>query len=439
MRSLHWRALSATLMLALICLSSSWAAGFRDIEPAGLADGAGVWANIWNYPQGDLDAYCSNLRSHGIRNVFIQTSRSNTEAIKEPEKLGALIDACHRHNIRVIAWSFALLHDPVADAEKMVVAAQFESPNGNRIDGVAPNLEQNLLQSKVEAYSKHLRERLGNNYPMMAVVYSPLNRAPEVARIPWKTLAKYYDVIAPMSYWNSKYQKLDAYDYTIATCRKVRELTGKPDIEIHIVGDGMGTGSKSIHDFMRGCKVAEATSASLYPNQLMTAEQYATMARYQDYFQPNSRFRLAAFSQMLKTGAVAAPESGDPAQHITRGEFYKLVVKHLRPKGKNHHAADITWQEAVAVLTGVGLVPDAAVPEPVLASPIYGDEALSLLAQMIEMQQLGPKHGARKKRADRWFAQPAMAEPVASRPGGAKPVNYLDACQMVLEAGSAIR
>ena len=80
--------------------------------PVGLADGPGIWVNLWSYPTTDVEAYALKLHNSGIRNVFIQTSRSNTPAIRQPEVLGPLIDACHHYKIRVIAWSFLELGNP---------------------------------------------------------------------------------------------------------------------------------------------------------------------------------------------------------------------------------------------------------------------------------------------------------------------------------------
>jgi hypothetical protein len=383
-------------------------------NPPGLADGGGVWANIWNYPDGDLDVFCANLRLAGVRNLFLQTSRSNTPAIAHPDKLGPIIDACHRHKIRVIAWSFAELTSPQADAEKMVAAAKFLSPQGDHIDAVAPNLEKNLVDWRVEEYSKTIRNELGNSFPMMAVVYSPLNHCQEVARIPWSVLARYYDVIAPMSYWNSKYQKLDAYDYTVATVRTIRQLTGRPDIEIHVIGDGMGTSPEAIVNFMRGCQAAEATSASIYPNQKITTAQLAAVSRYEEYFQPNSRFRLAAFRAMLKSGALSLPADADPSEPISRSEFLSLVTRHLRGPQVSGEAPRLSNAPRV---------------------PIYSKEAFGLLAQLVDVEPAGKGH---KRRS--WFAQPAMAESTPEiHSGSDRPLNYLDAALMVVEAGSAIK
>lgn len=152
--------------------------------PPGLADGSGVWINIWNYPTADFEGYCQKLYTSGIRNLFVQSSRSNTDAIAHPAELGALIDACHKYKIRVIAWSFAELTNPKADADKMIAVARFRSPMGDCLDAIAPDLEKNLSKPAVEAYSKYLRQALGASYPMIAVVYSPLNKAPQVAITP---------------------------------------------------------------------------------------------------------------------------------------------------------------------------------------------------------------------------------------------------------------
>src|SRR6516162_2023271 len=191
--------------------------------PPGLADGPGVWLNMWNYPA-DPEAYCLKLHASGIRNLFVQTSRSNTDSICNPAGLGSLLDTAHRYKMRVIAWSFAELSNPNADAGKLIAAARFVSPNGQRVDAVAPNLEKDLSAPKVQAYSQALRDALGESYPMIAVVYSPLNHAPQVASIPWKMLDKYYNVIAPMNYWNSKYEKIEPYEYTLQTIKKIRAL-----------------------------------------------------------------------------------------------------------------------------------------------------------------------------------------------------------------------
>lgn len=74
------------LILSNACQCRAWAAegGLSKPRPYGIADGAGIWVNMWNYPA-EADSYCLKLYASGIRNIFIQTSRSNTDAVCNPE------------------------------------------------------------------------------------------------------------------------------------------------------------------------------------------------------------------------------------------------------------------------------------------------------------------------------------------------------------------
>ena len=449
--------------LALISGAASFAANYKDDSAPGLGEGAGIWVNLWNYPDGDLDAYCHDLTVHGIRNIFLQTSRSNTPALVNPAKTGEIIEAAHRHGVRVIAWSFAELFNPEADADKMVEAASYTSPSGQHVDGAAPNLEKNLESWRIEKYAQRVRAKLGANYPMIAVVYSPLNKCFEVKRINWPLLARNFDVIAPMIYWNSKYEKIEPYSYTVKTLQKIRELSGKPDLEISAIGDGMGSGSASIHEFMRACRDGEATGISLYPNQKITQEQKLAVARHTDYLKPNSRFRMAAFREYVRQGNLRSPRSDDPSQPITRRDFYQLLVRQLYPamtpskhdKQHLHNALptvaeckEAKGEEALQILVSLGLVADMSEIssiQGILDSPIYPNEAVSLIASVLELDKHKVGHG-KGKRLDRWLVPAAVADgaegqaapALAGTPANACAVNYLDAAHMILHASSAL-
>lgn len=433
-------ALSATYYSATPCFAHS----LKAHTPNGLADGPGIWVNLWNYPTTDADAYAQKLHAKGVRNLFVQTSRSNTESIRTPEILGQMIEACHRYKIKVIAWSFAELADPIKDANKLVDAAKFRTAHGEKFDAIAPNLEKCLSEPKVDAYSKYLRAALGEEYPMVAVVYSPLNGAAPVATIPWKLLDKYYDVLAPMTYWNGKHQHLDAYTYTRRTIEMVRAKVGRSDVEIHAIGDGMGTKADSIQDFLRACRDLEATGASLYPNQRPTEEQLNCIVAHCQYFPPNARFRLAAYREMINQGKLIPPSHNDPSKPITRGEFYQLLVAQT-------HGGVMDASEAAALLHDMGVLSRTkghmrsySTPEEALSQTVSQIEALDLVAAIVDVKSR-PRHlynepakkSSKLLRPDRWFIQPAYAEisPVPET----KPITYLDATQMVLEATVGLR
>jgi len=440
---------STLVVLCSLLLSqapSALAAERAPAAPVGLADGPGIWMNIWSYPTGDVDAYALKLHNSGIRNLFVQTSRSNTESIRQPEVLGAMIDACHKYKIRVIAWSFLELANPEGDAQKLVDAAKFRSATGQSFDAIAPNIEKDLNPVKVERLSKALRAALGKEYPMIAVVFSPLNKATQVANIPWKLLDKYYDVIAPMNYWNSKYAKLEPYSYTRDTIKKVRELCGRQDVEIHIIGDGMKTHAPEIKEFMKACRDTAVTSASLYPFHQTTDEQYQCLSQYHEYFPVNSRYRLAAFRELLKTGAMPRTNV-DPAKAMPRGEFYHLLAHRLTNK------TDMQEAQAVRLLMDYGLVPhehkQALFSTPLYASePMEHREAYTLVANVLEAKSRAHKMGIqlnghkpvnlhKAQKGGDWFSLPAMAEPQKS--STKQILTYMDAAHIILSADSDLR
>lgn len=246
----------------------------------GLAPGATIWVNMWHYPSVSAQDYCRKLKQHGVRNIILQTSRSNTEAVVDSNALADLIDAAHAEDMRVFAWSFATLQDPEADAQKLVDAAFFRTATKHGVDGVVANLEQNLEQWRVEKYCRRLRAKLGATYPAIACVYSPVCRNLEAKRTPWKLLASNFQIIAPMVYWNSSWSKYDARQYTLLTAQLARKLAG-PKVRLHMVGDGMGTKEAAIVKFLQACREVNADSASVYPDGRVSADTYRALKRYE--------------------------------------------------------------------------------------------------------------------------------------------------------------
>ncbi len=422
-RSFKFRAALSAFLFGLCLIVIRPVNAIEPVKPEfgqGLAEGPGIWVNLWSHPKENLDAYCLKLHNHGISNIFLQTSRSNTPALANAENIGKIIETCHRYKIRVIAWSFAPLVDPKVDANKLIDACNFRTPSGAGFDGLAANLEQDLSYDKVEAYSKYLRQALGDKFPMVAVVYSPLNKAPQVARTPWKLLDKYYDVIAPMAYWNSKYQKLHAHSYTKETVKKVRELCGRPDVEVHVIGDGMKTHQADILDFMKACKDTSATSASLYPFHQMTEEQFLCLGKYSEFFPANNKHRLSSLRYLIDKGHVPANnqegKSFDPAQPVSKGQFYQwLAHEGLNQKNLNQ----VTCQN---MLKSLNLIEEAEN----LNEPVSKVEAHRLATKVTALKN-------RNKSLTNWFVPPAQASTFnLQNRQSLEPANYFDIGELIL-------
>jgi len=314
---------------------------------------------------------------------------------------------------------------------------------------VAANMEKDLNPVKIKRFCSRIRDSLGSSYPLVAVVYSPLNHAPAVAGTPWPLLADNFSVLAVMSYWNSKYTKTEAYQYTLATIKELRHLTGKADLDIHVIGDGMGTDNQSISQFLRACKTGAATSASLYPNQRVTSEQLATLSRYPEFFPSNGRLRLAAYRELVKTDKLRLPVGEDPSANIKRGLFYQLLVRQFFPSDITSTIDLADAQSSnLAILKKAGVL--SALPQTTeetnhfLAAELSYKEAIETVAKLVESKghrlvdkQKSRLAGRPNGQASHFFVQPAYA--AESKTLSEQPLSYFDAAQMVLLAAGGVK
>jgi hypothetical protein len=134
-----------------------------------------------------------------------------------------------------------------------------------------------------------------------------------------------------------------------------------------------------------------------------------------------------------------------------------MLARQVDPKA----SAALSSAQAGEILTRAGAGKFIAAPgsvdiEDAYNSPISSNEAFNVLAKLMDKNasfgslgqpipvgKIASKHATKKPRADRWFVQPAFAagEARVSVPNakGGKPMNYLDAAQLVLEASSGMK
>jgi len=245
--------------------------------------GKGIWINIWNYPA-NPDMFCEYLKSKGIDTIYLQISRSNTPAIKNPAMLNQIIKSAHDREMKVIGWTYSFLQNPILDAQKFIQAALYKTPNGDSLDGMASDLEEITNSRSIETFAKAIRKSLGFDYPLIAITFSPLSKAKSAKDYAWKTIADNFDIIAPMTYWHGhvKYRsEKGAYDYTAQTISKLKEVTKKNDLKIHLIGDGQKTSSKEIVGFLKAAEEHNVDAGvSLYPWYKPEKHQIDTLGKY---------------------------------------------------------------------------------------------------------------------------------------------------------------
>ena len=248
-----------------------------------ITTGKGIWLNIWNYPA-NPDMFCEQLKSKGIDTIYLQISRSNTPAIKNPIGLNKIIKSAHAREIKVIGWTYSFLKDPQSDAQKFLQAVSYRTPDGDALDGLAADIEEVTNSRSIETFAKAVRKSVGPKYPLIAITFSPVLKRADPRHYAWKTIANNFDIIAPMTYWHG-FVKLrsekGAYDYTAQTISKLKEYTQKEDLQIHLIGDGQKTSKEEIIGFLKAASDHNINAGvSLYPWYTPKKHQLETLGMF---------------------------------------------------------------------------------------------------------------------------------------------------------------
>ena len=268
------------LLIILVVLISL---PLKSIAKEPITVGKGIWLNIWNYPA-NPEMFCEQLQSKGIDTIYLQISRSNTPAIKEPVQLNKIIKSAHARNMKVIGWTYSFLKDPMSDAQKFIQAVNYKTPEGDNLDGLAADIEETTNARSIEIFAKAVRKSVGPKYPLIAITFSPVLKRANPSHYAWKTIANNFDIIAPMTYWHG-FVKLrsekGAYDYTAETISKIKEYTQKKDVQIHLIGDGQKTSSAEINGFLRAASDHNINAGvSLYPWYTPKEHQVETLGMF---------------------------------------------------------------------------------------------------------------------------------------------------------------
>ena len=241
--------------------------------------GKGIWVNIWNYPD-DAQAFIKKLRKYDIDTIYLQINRSTTDIFKHPEKLDELLVEAHRRRIKVIGWSYCYLnHNISLDVRKFIEPALYVSPSGHMLDGMAADIEENVSLSAVKLYTEKIKAQLPNDYPLIAIVFSPRIKS----QYPWQYIGQNWDILMPMTYWHGLKRRdyITVYNFVKDTVVKMRELTGIEDLNIHLITDGERTTPEEVKVSLDAAKDFNVNAGvSIYPEHLATEEMLEVMKRY---------------------------------------------------------------------------------------------------------------------------------------------------------------
>ncbi|HHY79813.1 MAG TPA: SH3 domain-containing protein [Thermoanaerobacter sp.] len=248
--------------------------------------GKGVWYSIYSKMPDASDL--SRFVTARVTHIYIEVATSKAGFPDKWKKwLDDLLPAAHRAGIKVIAWLYTDLKDTTYDASLTAQVANYVTPSGYRVDGVAADIEE-LPQKDpvtaakmVEDYATQTLKNLPAGMPFIAITYPPQYRP----NYPYATMAKYFDAIALMDYWHvssANYTYDDAKNFVSDSIKKVQFLAGNNvNIEVILHGYDDGYGLPSV-DELKGALDAskDAVGYSIYTWNTLNDELKDVFANY---------------------------------------------------------------------------------------------------------------------------------------------------------------
>ena len=261
--------------------------------------GLGTWVDAFDFDPAHTGGNPSvrpsdvaRMAAAGVRTVYLQAARSEDPAapgdLMSPDLLGQFLTQAHAHGLQVVAW-FLPHHADVADDMRHLDAIVGFTAGGHRFDSVALDIEwragaDHATRSKnLVEVSRRLRESAGGR-AVGAIVMPPV--VTDVISpgfwpgFPWLSIAPYYDVWLPMSYWTNRSADSswrDAYVYTSENVKLLRNHVG--GAAVHVVG-GIGNAATTgdYEGFVRAAVEHGTVGRSVYDWATTSPESWATLA-----------------------------------------------------------------------------------------------------------------------------------------------------------------
>jgi hypothetical protein len=158
--------------------------------------GKGIWVTNFKETPVDVPRTIQRAQAAGARSIWIRTG--GRQGYYGDQFLPALVPAAHQAGIKIVAWDFPFLSDPVADAER----ARRAYADG--IDAFAPDIETTAEGTYATAHRVALYLSLVRSYAGGKPVAATVPRPTPLRRktFPYKAFLPYADLFVPMVYWS---------------------------------------------------------------------------------------------------------------------------------------------------------------------------------------------------------------------------------------------
>ena len=158
--------------------------------------GKGIWVTNFKQTRVDVPRLVARASRAGLTSIWVRTG--GRQGYYGNQFLPALVPAAHAAGLKVVAWDFPFLSDPVADAGRARRALE------DGVDAFAPDIETaaegtHASARRVSLYLSLVRLYSGGR-PIAATVPRPT--AKRLKSFPYGAFGRYADVFVPMVYWS---------------------------------------------------------------------------------------------------------------------------------------------------------------------------------------------------------------------------------------------
>ncbi|MFI5275034.1 MAG: hypothetical protein ACHQ4H_18545, partial [Ktedonobacterales bacterium] len=160
--------------------------------------GKGMWFTNYLTHHSDMASVVQAAKLAGITHLYAEVAISQYGFYGQ-NTLNRLLPLAHAAGIAVIGWVYPTLHDVATDVRLTQIVAQYVTPSGDHVDGIATDVEEADDSASVYTYGQLLRAVLGPNALLVAAVFHPFAQR----YYPYAAIATSWNVIAPMNYWHS--------------------------------------------------------------------------------------------------------------------------------------------------------------------------------------------------------------------------------------------
>jgi len=237
--------------------------------------GLGSWVDVWDEKAlKNPAATVENMAANGVTTLFIETGNSKTRsAVMHRKQLSIFIREAHRRDMYVVGWYLPHFKSVSHDAARIEQALRFRTSDGQKFDSFALDIENDSVKKvsvrnrRLKELTKRIRGMVGPDYPLGAIIPSPLDSAGGYWRqIPYEMIAKNYDVFVPMSYYSFRVNGANRVkSRTIDDVRRLQSRPGCSKVPIHMIGGlAQKSSTSETRAFVQALRETRVVGGSLY-------------------------------------------------------------------------------------------------------------------------------------------------------------------------------